>query len=114
MTFEEIEQAIAQMLAVQRELQETQIKQSAQFTDFAERLNEQAERHNQWHEAFQAELVTLVQKDVEIDRKLETLIGYSINRERDWLDVEQEILNLKRRITALEQERQNEQEDNGV
>jgi hypothetical protein len=90
MTFEEIEQAIAQMLAVQRELQETQIRQSAQLPEIAAqslahsaRLEAQAERHSQWHEAFQAELVTLVQKDVALDRKLETLIGYSINQERD-------------------------------
>jgi hypothetical protein len=60
----------------------------------------------------QAELVKLVEKDVALDRKLETLVGYSINRERDWLDVEQELLTLKRRVTALEQQPESEKENN--
>ncbi|MBW4552620.1 MAG: hypothetical protein KME35_16155 [Aphanocapsa sp. GSE-SYN-MK-11-07L] len=48
MTFAEISQAIAQMLAAGRELQETQIKHAADFDALRSVLTEQAEQHHQW------------------------------------------------------------------
>jgi polyhydroxyalkanoate synthesis regulator phasin len=39
------------------------------------------------------------------ERKIERLVGYSITQESDVLDVRTDVLNLKRRITALEEEK---------
>jgi hypothetical protein len=36
------------------------------------------------------------------DRRIEQLIGYGLNRERDSLDIQQDILDLRHRLVAIE------------
>jgi hypothetical protein len=84
MTFEEIQQTIEGMLSVQKELQGSQLRFEAELGDLKE-----------------AQKQTLVAMDALLengkatDRRIEQLIGYSINRERDSLDIQQDILDLR-------------------
>ncbi len=71
MTPEQIQAAIEGMLAVQRELQDSQLK--------------------------------LLEQSKISERKLDRLIGYSITQESDILTVQEELIALKTRVTALEQ-----------
>lgn len=71
MTSEQIQAAIEGMLAVQRELQDSQLK--------------------------------LLEQSKISERKLDRLIGYSITQESDILTVQEELVALKTRVTALEQ-----------
>ncbi len=72
MTFEEIQAVIEGMLAVQRELQDSQLK--------------------------------LLEQTKISERKLDRLIGYSITQESDILTVQEELVALKTRVAALEQQ----------
>ena len=98
MTFEQIQQAIEGMLSVQRELQGSQLRFEAELGDLKQSVGDLKESQKQ----------TLVAMDVLLehgkatDRRIERLIGYSINRERDSLDIQQDILNLRHRVVALE------------
>lgn len=92
MTFEEIQQAIEGMLSVQRELQNTQLRFDAEMGDLKE-------AQKQSLVAMQA----LLEHGKATDRRIEQLIGYSITQESDVLDVRADVLNLKRRVTALEE-----------
>ena len=95
MTFEQMQAMIQEMLAVQRELQASQLR----LTEWQDRL---AERQDKFMEELETDRQERKARDENIDRRLEQLIGYSINRERDSLDIQEEILNLKRRVIALE------------
>ncbi|KGF71350.1 hypothetical protein DO97_00980 [Neosynechococcus sphagnicola sy1] len=85
MTNEEMQQVIEGMLSVQRELQNRQLA-------FMDEL-----------EAMKLNIQGLIHVAAETNVKFERLVGYSINRERDSLDIQQDILDLKRRVTQLEQ-----------
>jgi hypothetical protein len=91
MTFEETQQTIEGMLSVQKELQGSQLRFEAELGDLKE-----------------AQKQTLVAMDALLengkatDRRIEQLIGYSINRERDSLDIQQDILDLRHRLVAIE------------
>lgn len=95
MTFEEIQQAIEGMLSVQRELQNSQLKLAEREVKFDEEMEALKARQ----EAFTSNLET---SQANFDRRFEQLIGYSINRERDSLDIQQDILDLRHRLVALE------------
>jgi hypothetical protein len=69
---EQIQAAIEGLLAVQRELQESQLK--------------------------------LLEQSKISERKLDRLIGYSITQESDILTVQEELIALKTRVSALEQQ----------
>ena len=84
MTFEEIQKTIEGMLAVQRDLQESQI-----------RLTEQSQRQ-------QGILDQLAEQSQRQQRILDQLIGYSINQESGQLDLQEQLLALQRRIERLE------------
>ncbi len=91
MTPEEIKETIEGMLAVQRELQNSQLE-----------LQEQSQRQRE-------DISTLVQgigKLIEVsnrhERRIEQLIGYSLTGESDRLDLQQEVRDLKRRVERLE------------
>lgn len=84
MTPQEIQSAIEGLLAVQRELQNTQLVMREEIADLKEstkNLNELSQRH---------------------ERRLEQLIGYSITGESDRLDLLERIQNLERRVEQLE------------
>jgi hypothetical protein len=91
MTFEEIQQAIEGMLTIQRELQNSQLRLDAELGDLKE-----AQKNTL------SAIDALVEHGKTTDRRIEQLIGYSINRERDSIDIQQDILDLRHRVVALE------------
>jgi hypothetical protein len=95
MTFEEIQQAIEGMLSVQRELQNSQLK----LAEHGAKFDAEMETLKARQEAFASSLET---SQANFDRRFEQLIGYSINRERDSLDIQQDILDLRHRLVAIE------------
>ena len=85
MTPEEIQRTIEGMLAVQRELQNTQLVTREEIADLKEstkNLNEISQRH---------------------ERRIEQLIGYSITGDSDRLDNLERIQQLERRVRKLEE-----------
>lgn len=91
MTFEEIQQAIEGLLSVQRELQNSQLRFESEMADVKEAQKQTG-----------VALGSLLEVAQSSERKIERLIGYSITQESDVLDVKTDILDLKRRIAALE------------
>lgn len=86
MTPEEIQKAIEGMLAIQRELQNTQLRMSQEISDLKQsvsELNDISRRH---------------------ERRLEQLVGYSITSESDRLDVLERIISVEQRVSRLENE----------
>ena len=77
MTPEEIQRTLETMLTVQRELQETQIKQSEEIKDLLVQGREQ-------------------------DRRIQQLIGYSITQAGDVLDVQMALRDIYARLSKLE------------
>jgi hypothetical protein len=94
MTFEQIQQAIEGMLSIQRELQNSQLRFDAELGDLKE-----AQKQNL------VAMEALLEHSNATERKIERLVGYSITQESDVLDVRTDVLELKRRVTALEQEK---------
>ena len=85
MTPEEIKETIEGMLQVQKELQQTQIKQSDQINKLIEQGREQ-------------------------DRRIQQLVGYSITQGGDILDVQMSLRDIYARLSKLEdkdQEKEN-------
>jgi peptidoglycan hydrolase CwlO-like protein len=91
MTPEQIQQAIEGMLSIQRELQNSQLRFESELDGLKQSVSGLAEQSRKTDERFQA-----------TDRRFEQLIGYSINRERDSLDIQQDILDLRHRVVAIE------------
>lgn len=85
MTFEEIQQTIQGMLEVQRELQQTQIKQSEEIRQLIEGAREQ-------------------------DKRIEQLIGYSISQAGDVMDVQIALRGIYARLSQLEDKLKKEEE----
>ena len=83
MTPEEIQKTLETMLIVQRELQETQIKQSEEIKDLIEQGKEQ-------------------------DRRIQQLIGYSISQAGDVLDVQMSLRDIYARLSKLEDRQSSE------
>jgi hypothetical protein len=98
MTFEEIQQTIEGMLSVQRELQGSQLRFEAELGDLKQSVGDLKEAQKQSLVAMDA----LLEHGKATDRRIEQLIGYSINRERDSLDIQQDILDLRHRLVAIE------------
>jgi hypothetical protein len=94
MTFEQIQQAIEGMLSVQRELQNSQLRFDSELGDLKE-----AQKQNL------VAMEALLEHSRATERKIERLVGYSITQESDVLDVRTDVLELKRRVIALEQEK---------
>ncbi len=111
MTFEEMQQIIQGMLGVQRDLQDSQLKLAERQSVFMGELEEL--RHGLDDLKHRVEEVTesqtqaiqgLIQIQAETNVKFERLVGYSIDRERDSLDIKQDVLNLMRRVSELERQ----------
>jgi hypothetical protein len=98
MTPEQIQQAIEGMLSVQRELQGSQLRFETELGDLKQSVGELKESQKQTLVAMDA----LLEHGKATDRRIEQLIGYSINRERDSLDIQQDILDLRHRLVAIE------------
>ena len=89
MTFEEIQKTLETMLTVQRELQETQIKQQ-------ETQIKQSE-----------EIKDMIEQGKEQDRRIQQLIGYSITQAGDVLDVQMSLRDIYARLSKLEDQQSN-------
>jgi predicted nucleic acid-binding Zn-ribbon protein len=96
MTPEEIQKTIEQMLAIQRELQENQLKNSTDIADLSANIAD-----------LSANIAELVQHSREQDKRIEQLIGYSITGESDRLDLEERMRILERKVKKIEQSGQN-------
>jgi flagellar motor switch/type III secretory pathway protein FliN len=75
MTFEEIQQTIEGMLSVQRELQGSQLRFEAELGDLKQSVGDLKEAQKQSLVAMDA----LLEHGKATDRRIEQLIGYSIN-----------------------------------
>lgn len=92
MTPEEMQNIIEGMLSVQRELQNSQLKQGESISKLKESIIELRESV--------ADLKEVSQRH---ERRLEQLIGYSISGESDRLDLLQRLQTLERKVSKLEQ-----------
>ena len=90
MTPEEIQKTLETMLVVQRELQETQIKQSEDIKDLI------------------AQGKDLIEQGKEQDRRIQQLVGYSISQAGDVLDVQMALKDIYARLSKLEGQQSNE------
>ena len=119
MTFEEIQKTIEGMLAVQRQLQESQMQLHESQLELRERqiqLHESQlelrERQLQFQDAQERERETLqviieemkqfIERSNRNERRIEQVIGYSITHESEHLDIEQRFRNLEVRLRQLE------------
>lgn len=91
MNSEEIQNAIAGMLSVQRELQNTQLRSSQEFAALKDSISELKQSISDLNEISRRH-----------ERRIEQLIGYSITGESDRLDILSRILEAERRINRLE------------
>jgi hypothetical protein len=91
MTFEEIQKTIEGMLAVQRQLQESQLE-----------LRDAQERERETLRIMVEEMTRFIESSNRNERRIEQLIGYSITNESEHLDIEQRFRNLESRLSELE------------
>jgi hypothetical protein len=105
MTFEEIQRAIEQILGVQRELQESQLRsQESQLRSQEGQLRQREEIEQMLGVQRELQESQLRQRE-EIDRLIrlvDRLIGYSIVNESEHLTLEERMDVLDRRIRRLE------------
>jgi hypothetical protein len=106
MTFEEMQALIAGMLEVQRNLQESQlrdrqdilllIEQSKQMSNLQRNLQDSQIRDRQ-------DIELMLDKSRQQERMIDRLIGYSLSYEADKLDLEQRMTELERKRSELGQ-----------
>ncbi len=105
MTFEEIQRTIEQMLAIQRELQESQLRlQSAQYRD-REDIQQILAIQRDMQESqlnIQDSQIRLIEQTDRQQRILDRLIGYSITASSDNLNLEEKMAALEARVTKIE------------
>ena len=106
MTFEEIQQIIQQMLAVQRDLQEGQLRiQERQEVD-RQQIEQILGIQRDLQEGQLQQLGTVERLLVQSERQeriLNQLIGYSITGESDRMDLEEKIRALGAKVKRLEE-----------
>jgi hypothetical protein len=91
MSPEEIQRTIEGMLAVQRELQNSQFK-----------LQEESQRQREDINILVQSIEQLLEVSKRHERRTEQLLGYSITSESDRLDLQQQLLELRKRVERLE------------
>jgi hypothetical protein len=106
MTFEEIQQVIQQMLAVQRDLQEGQLRiQERQEVD-RQQIEQILGIQRDLQEGQLQQLGTVERLLVQSERQeriMNQLIGYSITDESDRMDLEEKIRALGAKVKRLEE-----------
>jgi len=100
MTFEEMQAVISGMLEVQRNLQESQlrdrqdilllIEQTKQLSSVQRNIQEDQIRDRQ-------DLQLSIERSTKQERMIDRLIGYSLSHEADKLDLEQRMTELERK-----------------
>jgi len=93
MTPEEIQRTIEGMLAIQRELQNSQLEFRESLAELRTDIIDLKESTRNLNEISQRH-----------ERRMEQLIGYSITGESDRLDLLQRLMTLEHRVSRLEQE----------
>ena len=105
MTFEEMQQTIEGMLAVQRELQESQLQLKESQRELRDRQLE-FERSQQAQKAVLDELIQrygdMAAHSIRQREILDRLLGYSLTSESNHLDLEEKLQALETRIKRLE------------
>ena len=104
MTFEEIQQIIQEMLRVQRELQESQVRQSTEIEENSRQIQALREESQETSRQIQA----LIEQGREQDRRIQQLIGYSISQAGDVIDVQMALRDIYARLSKLEDKNNNE------
>ena len=107
MTFEEMQAIISNMLAVQRELQESQLRfQESQLRDREDilLLIEETKQLSAVQRNIQEDQIRdrqdielMLERSRQQERMIDRLIGYSLSYEADKLDLEQRMTELERR-----------------
>ena len=106
MNFAEIQKTLEQMLAVQRELQESQLvlnESQARDRQDIELLIEQSRQYSEEQAQMREELNLLLETVKLQNKNIERLIGYSITNESEHLDTEERFRALEKRIQRLEE-----------
>ena len=100
MTFEEMQAIIAGMLEVQRNLQESQVRDRQDIL----LLIEQAKQMSAVQRSIQEDQIRdrqdrelLIERSTKQERMIDRLIGYSLSYEADKLDLEQRMTELERK-----------------
>ena len=93
MTFEEMQKTIEGILAVQQELQRSQLAFKQDLTDLRDTLEVQSFHIEQLQS-------TVTEQTHNINR----LIGYSITNESEHLDIEERFRELEKKISQLERD----------
>jgi len=94
MTFEEMQSVIQGMLAVQQELQRSQVDLKAEIGDLKDSTND-----------LRKSAQALLDLSLRHERRIEQLLGYSITGDSDRLDLTQRLENLERKVNRLFPER---------
>jgi len=108
MTPEEIQQILQQMLAVQRDLQDKQLKNTENISRNTENISRNTEDISRLRDGMSllADGVSeLIDHSKSQDKRLDQLIGYSITAESDRLDLEERVRVLERKIRKIENKR---------
>lgn len=100
MTPEEIQRTIEGMLAVQKELQNSQLRFDSSLDRLGQDISELRESISELRESV-TDLKDVSQRH---ERRIEQLIGYSITGESDRLDLLGRLTTLERRVNRLEQD----------
>jgi len=90
MTPEEIQKTIEQMLSIQRQIQETQLKNSTEISELSTNMSDLSTKMSE-----------LIEHSRKQDKRIEQLIGYSITGESDRLDLEERVRNLERKVKKM-------------
>lgn len=99
MTSDEIQAAIAGLLAVQKELQASQISSRQEAIEMTESIKE----HSKQIQEHSKQIQELKENGERIDRRLTLLIGHSFEREEDYLNILERIIRVERRILEQNQ-----------
>ena len=98
MTPEEIQVTIQGMLQVQKELQESQIRNSELIKQNSEDIKDLIAQSREQSEEIQG----LLEQGREQDRRIQQLVGYSITQAGDVLDVQMALRDIYARLSKLE------------
>lgn len=107
MTPEEIQRTIEGMLAVQKELQNSQIRFDSSLDRLGQDISELRESISELREStseLRESVTDLKEISQRHERRIEQLIGYSITGESDRLDLLGRLTTLERRVNRLEQD----------
>ena len=109
MTPEEMREMIANMLKVQSELQQSQLKHEAEIKDLSDTTERIRDSINDLREIARGSLEgindlreIIADSNKRIDRQISNLVGYSLTAENERLSLEERMRILERRVDRIE------------